>query len=283
MNVVQLWKRLFVVALVAGLLPASSDLALADTIHVGNTYFADDLEDDTIGSNPNNTAGFVTLASFSPSAYTRVRTDPAGGSNQVLLSDTSGAAHGLGPITGTTGKRYGFSGAMVAGQPDVGNLSYRVYLDQLDGSASLLSAVRANNGSTGTLNQAFSLRTSATKFQFVSTNGVVSGGTTNVVDLVFDEWVNVSIDYDLTSTINNLELTLTSPTIGTNVSTYSTDLTGLQVAALWVFNRGTTSGAGHDIIAIDDINWTAVPEPTSLALCSLAALLVGGVRRKKSS
>ena len=286
MKVIQLWKRLLVAASVAGLVFASSSNAQADTINVGSIYFADDLEDDTVGSDPNGTAGLVSLASFGTGSRTRVRVDPTDGSNQVLRSDPS-------DISGTTGKRYRFSPTMAAAQPSVGNFSYRVYLDQIDAGytnatapTSLLDVVKVDNGSTGTTNMAFSLKLEAVNNKFLF---VTSGSTNTVTDLVADEWVDVSIDYDLTSLVNNVTLTLSSPTIGTSVNTYSSDLTALVAAPIrtfWTFNRAGSSGAGgtgHNIYAIDDISWTAVPEPTSFALCSLVALLAGGVRRRKNS
>ena len=282
MNVVQLWSRLLVVALVTGLLFASAVDGMADTINVGSIYFADDLEDDTVGSDPSGTSGLVALASFGTGSRTRVRVDPTDALNQVLRSDPS-------DIAGTTGKRYRFSPAMAANQPSVGTFSYRVYLDQIDtgyanatAPTSLLDVIKVDNGSTGTTNMAFSLKLEAVNNKFLF---VTSGQTHTVTDLVADEWVDVSIDYDMTTTANNVELTLSSPTIGSSVTTYSSDLTALVAAPIrtfWTFNRAGSSGVGgtgHNIYAIDDISWTAVPEPSSLVL-GLFAIMSLGMKRK---
>ena len=289
MSAAQFWKSLLFAGAVGGMLSSDVRNTHADLINVGTTYFADNLEDDTVGNDPNGTSGLVSLASFGAGSSTRVRVDPTDALNQVLRSDPT-------TISGTTGKRYRFSAAMAANQPSVGTFSYRVYLDQIDtgyanvsAPTSLLDVPKADNGSTSKSNMAFSLKLEAVnnKFQFVT-----SGQTHTVTDLVADEWIDVSIDYDLTSTANNVELTLSSPTIGSSVTTYSSDLTGLVAAPIrtfWTFNRAGSSGVGgtgHNIYAIDDISWTAVsavPEPSSVAFFSLAAAAVFVKRRKTVS
>ena len=290
MNAVHFPGRLLMATLATAFFASDCGISHADLINVGNTYFADTLEDDTVGSDPSSTAGLVSLASFGTGSRTRVRLDPAGGTNQVLLSNPS-------DIAGTTGKRYRFSPAMAANQPDVGNFSYRVYLDQIDtgytntsAPTSLLDVVKVDNGSTGTSNMAFSLKLEAVNNKFLF---VTSGQTIDIGEsLVENEWIDVSIDYDLTSVTDNLTLSLNSTSLNFT-DTYSSDLTGLVAAPIrtfWLFNRAGSSGVGgvgHNIFAIDDINWTAtaVPEPTSLALGSLAALLASlssGSRRKRA-
>jgi hypothetical protein len=50
---------------------------------------------------------------------------------------------------------------------------------------------------------------------------------------------------------------------------------------VWLYFGGATNGTNVGVPVIDDLVVTAIPEPASMALLSLAAMMFCGARRNK--
>ena len=266
MKIIQLSKRLLGVALGVVLLAISSSTAQADTILSGSTFYAEDFEGVSAGSDPSSSTGSVTWAALGQGSRTRVNADPTGATNQALRSNPLGS-------TSNTGRKAIFSGAMQTALPTEGTVDFRLYLDEAPGTSSVFRVMKNANGSVSGSNTLLGVvADSGGNLKFVA-----DGSFFDTSAIVLDEWIDVSIDYALDNSADNLKVTYNSPSISNESFMFTKDLTGQTTNGFLFFNFGAD---GEDIFYVDDINWTAaVPEPTSLALAAFA-LLAMGVRRK---
>ncbi len=230
--------------------------ASADTVLSGNTFYAEDFDDSVIGMAPFSTTGDVDWAAVGQGSRTVVQEDPADVNNLVLKSD--------GADTGSaSGRAARFSATMAAGLPSAGSVSFRFFFSELFHQTSfqdpsVFLVMDDINGNVQNSNTAFGLKVnpgdaSPGKFTLAS-NEVFTGG--DFADLVLGEWITATIDYDLTSMVDNVSVSISSATIGTVTQTLSSDISAMTPDGFFVYNPGSFEAGQGDVFMLDDIVWT---------------------------
>ena len=270
--------------------------AQADIVDTGNVFYAYDFEDGTVGNAPVSSTGEVSWSriwtSEGTDVFTEVGIDPANAANQALRSDTDSL---LGAGTGprTTGAVAHFSGTMTSHAPRAGTLGFRLYLDQ---NGSFSSAIRvlidSTSVPTNNSNTVFAISTESAKDRLLFT-GSTDGPFVTLhtgLDDILDQWVNITVQYDLDAATDTFIVSLDGAGINTTLNIDDSNASAVtSISGFSHANRGNgaVDGLGDavvgddTIVLIDDIQWTVVPEPGSTSLLVTGAVLMalGRLRR----
>ena len=259
----QLWFSSFVSIVIVCL---GINVVQADVVLQGSTFYAYDFEDATIGLYPTSSTDEVAWGAISTGSKTRVYGGPVDSGNKALRSNPLDS-------TTTTGNAATFSSAMTAQAPRSGSVSFRVYLDQLDGGDVDLFRVLENlPGSLNNSNTVFSFYTNTAdqKLMFAGADGPF----VELASVVLDQWIDVVVQYNLDSATETFKVVLDDGFSVVSTTIDDSDATSVtQINGFVLYNRasGSATASDYNVVYLDDINWQ-VPEPASMGL-----LLVGGV------